>query len=257
MNNTFRFCSFSFFVLLFLVYGCSYPRPKTDPALDKKALSLALQAKSYNQQVHSSKGLGWAVLQTPEKPGKKEKYKIAWAAQFPNKIRITFLLSGLPVETIISTGQKITFLSHTGQHSLHSYESEDPDMGRYVHVPVKMSQIILMLVGRLPIKDFNDAYFSPDSNTLSDIILRKDKETQMQYLQINKVGLPDQISITDFTDEPLYRIMIKHYENFSGLDIPSRIEVQDRLGRKLTVRISSFKANPPLKEGVFLLTDPG
>ena len=240
--------------LIILVSGCAAIRPETDPMLDKKALTFAKQAKSYNQHIISSKGTGWATLQTDTK---YEKFKIAWAASFPNKIRITFLISANPIETIIATGEKITFISHTGKHSLRSYKSKDPDMEKYINVPMKMSEMILILLGRLPVTKFDDTYFAPSDPLLSTIVLKQKGKPAAQYLHYNDQKNYDTFWLEDYNKTLIYKMETKAYKIFGSDNIPARLEIKDNNNRKLTLRITNFISNPHIKESVFELTDHG
>ena len=239
-------------IFILILSGCAQPRPDTNPLLDKKAFFLANQARSFNQHIIASKGTGWIRLETKTK---KDKFKIAWAAVFPNKIRITFLLSGHPVETIIATGEKITFLSHTGEHAKYSYHSKDPNMEDYIHVPVKMSEIILILLGRLPVKNFDDAYFSPSDASLSTITLRRNWKGLVQSLHVNSKEKIDTFKTTDLSGTLLYEMIVMKYKNNDFGTIPVKIEIKDSDNRKLILEITNFLPNPPIKESVFQLTE--
>ena len=92
-------------ILLALVSGCTPLRPQTDPGLDKKARGLANTVLSLNQEIESSKGTGWIEVKNDTRSAK---FKIAWAASAPNRLRITFLAAGHPVETIVATGTHVT-----------------------------------------------------------------------------------------------------------------------------------------------------
>ncbi|MBU8848166.1 MAG: DUF4292 domain-containing protein [Desulfobacterales bacterium] len=241
-------------VFVLIVSGCASLRPDTSPILDKKALLLSNQARSNNQHITASKGTGFARLETKTK---KTKFKIAWAAVFPNKIRITFLLSGHPVETIIATGEKITFFSHTGAHSKYSYNSKDPDMKDYILVPVKMSEMILVLLGRLPVKNFDDAWFSPSDSSLSTITLKQNWKGLTQYIHFNDKAKVEGLKVTDSSKKLLYDMTIINYKAYDFGNIPVKIEIKDKDNRKLTLEITNFLPNPPIKESVFRLTESG
>jgi outer membrane lipoprotein-sorting protein len=239
-------------VFILTLSGCAQLRPDTNPLLDKKAFFLAGKARSFNQHIITSKGTGWIRLETKTK---KDKFKIAWAAVSPNKIRITFLLSGHPVETIIATGEKIIFLSHTGDHSKYSYHSKDPNMEDYIHVPVKLSEMISILLGRLPVKNFDDAYFSPSDASLSFINLRQNWKGLTQSLHLNSKGRIDSLKTTDSSGNILYEMTITKYKDNDFGNIPVKIEIKDNDNRKLTLEIINFLPNPPIKESVFQLTE--
>ncbi len=240
------------FILIFS--GCAQHRSASNALLDKKALLFANQARSFNQHIIASKGTGFALVETKTKT---ERFKIAWAAVFPNKIRITLLISGLPIETIIATGEKITFFSHTEEHSKHSYYSKDPDMKDYIQVPIKMSEMISILLGRLPVKNFDNASFLPSDSSLSSIILKQKWKEETQSLYFNKKGKIYGIKSRDLSGKLLYEIMITQYKTYNFGDIPIKIEIKDMDNRKLTLDITSFQPNPPIKDSVFRLTESG
>lgn len=245
---------FFFSGLILVISGCSPLRPATDPLQDKQAFFLATRARAFNQDITASKGTGWARLETQTKT---ETFKIAWAAVFPDKIRITFLLSGLPVETIISTGETITFLSHTGKHSKQLYHSKDPDMMNYIKVRVKMSEIILVLLGRFPLQPFDDAYFSPLDSSLSTITLKqKERSMAAQYLHFDGTRI-NGLKSMDNAGKMLYEMTILNYQTHDFGDIPATIEIKDPDNRKLMLELTGFQPNPPVKESVFRLTEPG
>ncbi|MEN8211868.1 MAG: hypothetical protein ABFR31_09130 [Thermodesulfobacteriota bacterium] len=255
MSRQNLFTNLSFIACLILILqGCASLRPDTNPILDKQALHLSRQAESFNKHITTGKGTAWAILETGTK---HEKFKIAWAAAFPNKIRITFLISANPIETIIATGEKITFISHTGQHSRHSYWSKDPDMEKYIHVPIKMSEMILILLGRFPVKDFDDAWFAPKDTSLSTIVLKQKWKETKQYLHYNGKKNIDRIWMEDYTGQLVYKTTITTYKNYGSDAIPAKLEIKDNNNRKLTLEITKFIANPTIKESLFELTEDG
>lgn len=244
-----------FYLAAVIVFSSCTPfRPETNPLLDKKALTLAKKAKAINQNIVSSKGTGWARLETKEKV---DKFRIAWAAVFPNKIRITFLLSGHPVETILSTGEIVTLLSHTGKHKKYAFRSKDPNMEKYINVPVHLSEMIMVLLGRLPLKNFDDAYFSPLDSSLSTIILTQDWQANAQSIHFDGNGKFRSLKSVDSSGSLLYEISVADWAVYDIGEIPVKIQIQDPAYRKLTLDITDFKPNPPIKASVFRLTESG
>jgi len=252
-KNSFAGLIYGFlFVLAFS--SCTQHRPAGSPVLDKKAFVLASQAKAMNQHIIASKGTGWARVETKTKT---DTFKIAWAAVFPNKIRITFLISGNPVETIIATGEKIIFFSHTGEHSKYEYNSKDPDMSDYIKVPIKMSEMILILLGRLPVKTFDNAYFSPSDASLSSISLEKNRMGVIQLLQFNDKGKIDGLKSADRSGKFLYEIKVTQYKTYDFGQLPVTMEIKNMDNQRLILDITRFQANPAIKEDVFRLTESG
>jgi outer membrane lipoprotein-sorting protein len=182
---------------------------------------------------------------------------MAWAAVFPDKIRITFLLSGLPVETIVADGKRVTFFSHTGEHARHTFQGKDPDMENYIRVPVRLSEIIRVLLGRLPVKPFDDAYFSVSDLSLSTVFLRQEWTGITQALHFDGQAKVHKLVSMNRAGNPTVDMTVTRYKTMDSDPIPIQIEIRNQDRAKLTLDILNFQSNPSIKESVFRLTDPG
>lgn len=252
MNKLFISIPASLLAVALLLGGCAIQRPETDPTLDLEAASIVQNIRRFNSDITSSKGSGWARVTTA---GKSVKYRIAWAAVFPDKLRFTLLLSGVPVETVIANGQTISFISHTGEHKNYTFNSTDPDFKSYMDVPVKASQMICLLLARLPLMKFDDVYFSPEDPALSNVTLSKKWKSAFQVLTIDSKKMPVLIQNHDGT-ELISTLRIKAYKDFDQRRIPAGLEFTDsRSGIQVTV--TRFVVNPEIKESVFRLTPNG
>ena len=241
-------------ILLLLVTGCTPLRPQTDPGLDKKALVLANTILSLNQEITSSKGTGWVEVETDTRT---DTFKIAWAASAPNRLRITFLVAGHPVETIVATGNHVTFISHTGEHDPHTTFSSDPNLKKYLHVPVKLSDLIAILLGHIPLGKFDHAWFKPGDSNFPPIILAQNWKSTFQQLHLNNVGKVQQLVFLDKDNMPIYDITYIDYQAYGESRIPATLLVKDPAGKKIRLTLTQFIPNPPIKESVFRLTESG
>jgi outer membrane lipoprotein-sorting protein len=240
-----------FAAALILISGCIRPHPLRDPALDKKAGITARNIMQANQDITASKGLGWIRVTTGSDT---YKYKIAWAAVYPDKIRISFLMSGHPVETIAADGEGVTFISHTGGHQPHTTFSKDPDMYRFINVPVKLSDLISVLLGRLPVKPHDFAFFSPGDPDLRTLVLKRKNRSLEQILVLNPDDMPQELKTADEKNRLLYRIAVTSYAPFNNRTIPASVRLSDAQQRNIDLTITSFQANPAIKQSVFRLT---
>jgi len=245
---------FLVWILLLLVTGCAPLRPQTDPGLDKKALVLANTILSLNQDITSSKGTGWVEVKTDTRT---DKFKIAWAASAPNRIRITFLVAGHPVETIVATGNHVTFISHTDEHDPHTTFSSDPNLNEYLHIPVKLSDLIAILLGHIPLGKFDHAWFKPGDSNFPPIILAQNWKSTFQQLHLNNVGKVQQLVFLDKDRLPIYDITYIDYQAYGESRIPASLLVKDPAGKKIRLTLTQFIPNPPIKESVFRLTESG
>lgn len=239
-------------LLVLVLAGCVTPRPETDPARDREALRLATDLRGLNRDIRTAKGTAWIRV---ESGIRNEKFRIAWAAETPNRLRLVILASGHPVETVLATGDIVTFVSHMGKHKPHTAVSNDPDMARYIHLPVRLSELTTLLLGQLPIREFDDAWFSPDDS--ERILLRKSFVSEFQEISMDPDRGISAILLRNRDESPLYELRYLAFEEMNGHQVPREITVHDNHHRIISLTITRFIPNAPLKESVFRLTDPG
>ncbi|MCG8639214.1 MAG: hypothetical protein MI862_05735 [Desulfobacterales bacterium] len=241
--------------LIFLAgTGCAPLRPQTDPAMDGLAVKIAQEVRSSNKEIMASKGLGWAVFETPSQT---VRYRIAWAALFPGKARLTLMVAGQPVETILADGKGVTFVSHTGRHGRHRVDSVDPNLAPYIDVDIRLSEVISVLLGRIPVKPFNDAYFSPADPDLTTVTLHDNRTGPVQNLYIDAEQTIRAISFTKRDGTPFMDMEILSYQSYDFGKIPGQIRFEDTAGKRVTLTISRFEPNPDIKPALFILTQDG
>ena len=130
-------------------------------------------------------------------------------------------------------------------------------MEKYIHVPIKMSEMILILLGRFPVKEFDDAYFATWDPSLSTIVLKQKWRDTKQHLHYNDKKNIDGIWLEDYTGQLVYKIMTREYKKYGSDNISAILEIKDNNNRKLTLEITNFIANPTINESIFKLTEDG
>ncbi len=237
--------------IVILFSGCTPLVLEQNPLPDRKAAIFANKALFFNQHIISSRGKGWVRVETEKN---LNIFKIAWAATFPDKLRLSFFISANPIETIISSDGKITFISHTEKHARRSYNSTDPDLETYLNVPIKLSEMISLLLGRLPVRKFDQAFFESSDPSRSTLSLTKKWQHSKQYLHFDNRNLMTDLRLTDGSNRLVYNISIKAYKKYKTDTIPVKLEIYDDNNRSVNLEITDFTANPDIKETVFQLT---
>ena len=239
-------------IVAMLMAGCASFTPNTNPAQGKKAADVAEKAGTWNQEITTSKGTGRMVLNTGLQ---RQQFKMAWAAQAPNRLRLTLLLSGHPVETIAASGDWVTFISHTGKHKPHSAVSVDPDLTPYINIPVRLSEMITILLGQIPVRPFDRAWVSPDDP--NKIQTSKYFSGTIQSLVVNDAGRVIRYRLTDTDNTLIYYVTYKKFRAKNGFIVPTALTIGDKSGRTLDITLSGMVPNVPVKESVFRLTGTG
>lgn len=216
---------------------------------DPHAEDIIKRIQAFNTQVLTSKGTG-AVIMT--RGGRKEKYKIAWAAQSPNRLRMTLLMSGHPVETIASTGQWVTFVSHTGAHKPHSAVSADPDLNPYINIPLRLSELVTLLLGGVPKRPFNQAWTLPEN---PDIVFASNTlASKTQEFLTNETGTPTRYRVLDKNMNLIFGIWYSQFFSCDNFTVPGVITIKDGEQGVMELSLKNFMPNIPVKESVFRLT---
>lgn len=238
-------------VALFL-NSCSGLVPSIDPAVEKKAAAAAARVRSANREIATSKGTGWLTLNTG---ARSEQFKIAWAAAAPNRLRLTLMAYGQPVETIAASGERVTFISHTGRHKPHTTASADPDLERYIDIPVKLSELIAILLGQTPVRPFDRAWLAPDSP--DTVVTTQGFSDVLQHLSLDPEGRVRRYWLTRNGGNLVYSMAYTAFKTSNGISTPSGLTLSDGNGRTLRLELTRLIPNADVKESVFRLTPSG
>lgn len=240
------------FLILFLT-GLTGCRPVGgNPATDPRALEMARAAQQTNAALITSKGQGTLTFVNNEFT---ETFRLAWAAQAPDRLRLTLLSSGHPVETIAASGEWVSIISHTGRHTPHSAVSTDPDLTPYINVPLRLSDLISLLLGRPPVQPFDRAWFEAGGNGL--VRTAKTFLAQTQTLSFDRDGRLRHLALWDEDGVPVFTLETLAFQTIDSHVLPKTLEMTDGRGNRITLALSSFLPNPPVKESVFRLTATG
>lgn len=228
--------------------ACTSLTPSPEPVQDQKAREIAQHAQSFNHAVTASKGMAKARLETRSGV---QSFKIAWAAVFPDKARVTFMMSGYPYETIISDGRTTTFISHTGEHAPHTSPSGNPNFKNYIDIPVKLSELLSVLLGRYPLRPYDRAFYIPNESDLPTIALKNGWKSIGQYLDLDADQRIGRMRNTDYQGGITHSLTFREYKKIGDTLIPHQIFFQDHEDRILSFRITFFQVNPEIKSTVF------
>lgn len=238
-----------------LFSGCAGLRPNRPNCHDKKALKLAESIEDFNKNINSCTGIGWIRV---SRKGRIDKFRAAWAVLNHDKIRLTLMNSGFPVETIIADGRKVIFLSHTHKHSLYKINSPNPSLADILSIPVKVRDIISLLSGQIPIKTFDYACLlktvNPGKKTL---ILHKKWRTGAQQVIFDPDNIIRAYELFGSEDHLMYSVSFSEFNTCGVFQIPFKIIIRDSLDRSLSLEITGYRVNSPVKDSAFSLTESG
>ncbi|MCP4109452.1 MAG: DUF4292 domain-containing protein [Desulfobacteraceae bacterium] len=161
---------FIYLITVLFVSSCTF-LTGWDPvrnAASVEAENLVSALKNKNCNLNTFKGIG--KIRQWNKYG-SQVIRVAWMGKKPGQLRIAALgISGQPVATISSDGKYLYFISHT-ENRFNKMRSSDPNLKRIVSIPIKFSDVITMLSGGVPVRDYY--YASIARNEFGHVIVLK------------------------------------------------------------------------------------
>ncbi|MFH1154228.1 MAG: hypothetical protein V1793_10460 [Pseudomonadota bacterium] len=241
------------FCCCLILAGCAGRYPVRISMEDQAALDLALTAQQINAGITTCKGMAWLTLKDSNKPD--QKYRLAWAAAPPDKIRMTLLSAGLPMETILADGKQVTFVSHVGSHDRHTLNSSDPPLEKLLSIPVSLTEIVALLAGRIPVKPFDKATWSEKDEDRKSVILTRKWKGTIGKIWWNRSDEVYMVQALDTKGNPVYSLYRNDIRDQGSVRIPFNYRITDNDGRSLALEITQFQPNIQVKPSVFSLTD--
>lgn len=243
--------------LTVLFSGCSLTQPSyMHSAETNEALTVLQQIKSINRDIRTCKGSGWITI-TNIKESKR--FRMAWATSFPDKIRLTLLSAGHPVETILADGKSVTFISHTGKHPLKKINSANPSLKEIVSIPVSIQDILSIFAGQVPIGKFDTAAIAQITNssqlTNTMLILNRRWNGQSQNIVVNPANEVLSFSLINNDRELIHTVFNEQYKKFDSFSIPAKVNVRDNKGQKIDFEMTTYQPNISIRPETFVLTE--
>jgi hypothetical protein len=238
-----------FLIVILTAPGCALLGLQLGKSSDPEAEKVIHHTRAFNAPITTSKGTGELTL---TRGLRREKYKMAWAAQSPNRLRMTLLMSGHPIETIAATGEWVTFVSHTGAHPPHSAVSTDPDLNPYINIPLRLSELVSLLLGKVPERPFDRAWVLPE--TPDSVFASQSFSPQIQQWITDENGITNRYRVLDKKMNVIFQIWYSRFFKQDEFTFPGLITIKDGQQMGMKISFKNIILNIPIKESVFRLT---
>lgn len=237
------------FWAVFVFSGCAtvkIPPLPVDPATQE-----ALQKiENQNAGVETFNGQGAITI---TEPSKVSSYRLAWAGEPPERIRLVVLFSGTPVETLASDGEYLYLKSHRGSHDPIKRKKKNPSLESYISLPLTTDQIICYLAGRIPIPDYEKAALAKKQGEKGSVLtFFRNGDTVVQRVFLDETSRATSYEIT-VNEKTHYHVTLRPSESGDGFLFPSTIRVTQK-DLSCVIHIEKTTANPELSPETFVVT---
>lgn len=249
---------FNYIALLFLIIlfsGCSANQPyDIQNSGNNEALDILRKIEGINRDVKTSKGTGWITIADKKE---SKKFRMAWAASFPDKIRLTLLSAGHPVETILADGKSVIFISHTGKHATKKINSANPSLRDFVSIPVSIQEILAIFGGKIPVGKFDTSAIAQISfnSKVTDtmLILKRRWNGQSQHIVLTTDNHVASFSLVNENRKLIHSVLNEQFKMFDSFSIPVKVQIRDNEGRVIDFEMTTYQPNVSLKPDIFVL----
>ena len=207
-----------------------------------------------NAALTTFKGMGTVRLSTKE--GERRTARVAWIGEAPDKLRLSVLnIGGLPTTTMAADGNYFFMASHAPKKFFKTRAS-NPSLDKLIGIHLKTREILQILRGRVPMREFDLANAETDPQTkdvkltlssrwgrvLEKIVLSGDDQT------------PKAVEMFESSGNLVYALKLSDIREVDGLKVPFRIEIASNDGH-LLLQIHKYWPHATAAPSSFMLTE--
>lgn len=245
-------------LILALQTACaSVPGPVDAPGEDGAKLVRILE--NANRTLTISKGIGRLKL---NHSGSRQRLRIAWVSQVPNKIRLTVIgLDGRPLMTAAANESGFALQDHTSG----TYQKgalEDYRLRAALNLPLDVNSLSLILAGRLPDFAYDRAVVTSGRTDEEGILVLKKWWNRIGRVYFRKaVSAGSRPTITRIeafrqTGEMRYSADIGATREVGDFVVPRTLTIQSGTTDRIVLDIDRYWVNEPVGPETFKLPPP-
>ena len=252
-----RFTYLIWLAIAVWISGCGTltqpPSPAVNPPDSPEVTRILLNLNQANADLSTFKGTGKIKL------WKKDSVQVvrsAWTGARPDKIRIVIQgITGFPVASMAADGNWFYLLSYS-QNSFYKAEVKNPDLEKLVSIPVTAGDLIALISGVVPIRQYQSSTLMPLSSESGYILSlkgRKGIDIEKMYLDQARMQVH---RIEMFTPEGqlAYRVDFSGETEVDGFRVPARLVFSNDDESGFQLDMDKFWPNAPVSLDMFVIT---
>ena len=249
-------------IIAFFLNACgslSAPKPHIGiPAEPSELQALLSAVKNRNSTLEHFKGIGKIKLRQNGKTLIDE--RIAWVGSKPAKLSLAVLVSGFPAIKLASDGQWLYYYEAGREKSIYKkMRADDPSLKRLISIPIKASEIVTLMAGRIPLRDYHSARLMmlPKGNGyVLELENRWWGVLEKLYLDDAKTRIR-QIELFSRLGSLEYRVNFEKMKTIEGYQIPFLMHISNDEGIDVQFKADRFWVNIEVTPAMFVLEPTG
>lgn len=222
------------------------PEIQPDPFAERVAAEL----RQTNAGLNRFTCVGRLSLSGPNQP--VQSFRAAMAGELTDRFRIDLLSAfGGSAGTVASDGRHLFWVMHaSGEY--HKRRLGDGSLRRLIQLNVTVSDLLELLVGRIPVDRSLIARVRPDADGAQIHLDWVDRwGLARQRITLDEALQPLRATWFDPHGDPIHWVVFSGRQISEGFVLPQRIDLFGASGEQVTVQLERYAANAPLKDGIF------
>ena len=251
-------CLFSAVVLM---AGCGslarQPEDSLESAARADARVVLAILSNQNRMLKNFKGIGKIKVRQDQKTRIDE--RIAWVASETTKLNIVVLVSGHPAIKMASDGKWFYYYeAREGKPFYKKVSASDASLKQVTAIPIKISDIITLLAGRVPLREHHAALLERSASGQGYVLVLKRRwwgVTEKIFLDETK----SRVRQTEFYNRSgslVYLVRFDEMQTINGYQVPALLSITNGEGIDLQLVVSRYWADVDVSASMFVLNPP-
>lgn len=251
--------------VLLLIAGCSSlgtsvsPRPEDslESAARAEAQLVILNLSEQNRRLKNFKGIG--KIRVRQNQTTRIDERIAWIASESTKINIVVLVSGHPAIKMASDGKWFYYYEAREEKPIYKkVPASDSNLKKLTSIPIKTSDIIDLLAGRVPLREHHAALLErPDSGEGYVLVLKRRWWGVTEKIFLDETR--SRVQYAEFYNRSgslIYLARFDKMQTIGGYQVPAALRITNGNGIDLQLWVNRYWTDVDISASMFVLNPP-
>jgi hypothetical protein len=230
--------------------------PATPAVSDPAAVRIISDLNRTNTQLRTFKGIGTVRLWKDHTARAQE--RMAWIGAAPSRLSVVVFASGRPALKLATNGKRLYAVDlFDPEKSFYETRAINSGLKRLLELPVKPSDMVALLRGRLPLVEYRTANVEPDPSGNGMIVSLKQRAYIQQKVFLDQTQkVVRQFEVFDNRGNLLYRAKFDSYRQVEAYRVPFDLVISDDDGNRMHLAIDRYMADVRVEPSMFVLEPP-
>lgn len=233
------------------------PAAPDDSPAAVEARQVLERLQQTNERLKNFKGVGRLTIRKEGKVQMDE--RLAWVGSDPLKLSIVLFASGFPAVRMAGDGEWLYYQDgQTPEAPIKKIRASDPDFERLLSIPIQSSDIIALMRGRIPIRDYRSLRLEPLKSGKGYVLMLMKNRRAHQLIFLNETKTEvRQTEVYDSSGDLLFQANFLEMQLVDGYKVPLRLAVSNKDKALVQLVVERYWADVPVTPSMFILGAPG